>query len=119
MDLLLRAISYSKYGMKICGDLKIIGLLQGMQSGYTKFCSFLCELDSRAKDKHYKIKDWPMRGNSVPEKKCVRNQPLVDKDKILLPPLHIKLGFTKNFVKAMNKHGKGCLVSERKITETH
>ena len=68
MDLLLKAISYSKYGWKTCGDLKVIGLFLGIQSGYTKFCCFLCEWDSRAKDKHYKIKDWPMQGNSVPEK---------------------------------------------------
>jgi len=32
MDLLLKAIRYSKYGWKICGDLKVIRLL-GMQSG--------------------------------------------------------------------------------------
>ena len=38
---------------------------------------------------------------------CVRNQRLVDKNKILLPPLHIKFGLMKNLVKAMNKHGKG------------
>ena len=35
------------------------------------------------------------------------NRPLVDKDKILLPPLHTKLGLMKNFVKAVNKQGKG------------
>jgi hypothetical protein len=58
-DLLLKAISYSKYGWKICGDLKVIGLLLGMQSSYTKFCCFLCEWDSRTKDKHYKVKDLP------------------------------------------------------------
>jgi len=45
--------------------------------------------------------------NSVPGEKCVRSQPLVDKDKNLLPPLYIKLGLMKNYVKAMNKHGKG------------
>jgi len=32
---------------------------------------------------------------------------LVDKDKILLPSLYIKLGLMKNFVKVTNKHGKG------------
>jgi hypothetical protein len=32
---------------------------------------------------------------------------LDDKNKILLSPLHIKLGLMENFVKAMNKHGKG------------
>ena len=68
MDLLLTATSYSKYGWKIRGDLHVIGLLLGIQSGYTKFCCFLCEWYSRAKDKHYKIKDWPMQENSDPEK---------------------------------------------------
>jgi len=90
VDLLLKAVSYSKYGWKICGDLKVIGLLIGMQSVYTKFC-FFCEWDSRAKDKHYTPKDWPMSKNFVPGEQCVRNQPLVDKDKILLLPLPIKL----------------------------
>jgi hypothetical protein len=49
MDLLLKAISYSKYGCKICGDLKDIELSLGMQSGYTKFCCFLREWDDREK----------------------------------------------------------------------
>jgi hypothetical protein len=35
------------------------------------------------KDKHYKIKDWPIRQNTVPREKGVRNQLLVDKDNIL------------------------------------
>jgi len=46
IDLLLKAISYSKYGWKIGGDLKVIGLLLRMESGYTKLCCFLCEWDS-------------------------------------------------------------------------
>ena len=47
-----------------------------------------------------------MRENSVPEEKCFRNQPLVDKDKILLSSLLMKLGLVKIFVKAMYKQGK-------------
>ena len=31
--------------------------------------------------------------------------PLVDMNKVLLPPLHIKLGLMKNFVKALHKNG--------------
>ena len=80
MDLLLIAIRYSKYRWKICGGFQVIGLLLGMQSGYTKFCCFLCEWYSQAKEKHYKFKDWPMQENSLPGEKCVINQPLVDKD---------------------------------------
>jgi len=57
LDLSLKAIIYLKYGWKICGDLRVIWLLLGMQSGSTKFCCFLCEWYSGVKDKHYKIKD--------------------------------------------------------------
>jgi len=56
---------------------------------------------------NYKIKDWSVRENSFLGEMCVRNQPLVDKENILLPPLNIKLGFMKNLVKAVNKHGTG------------
>ena len=38
-----------------------------------------------------------------PGSKNIENPALVDTSKILLPPLHIKLGLMKNFVKAMNK----------------
>ena len=38
-------------------------------------------------------------------KKNVKYTPLVKASKILLPPLHIKLGLMKNFVKAMNQDG--------------
>ena len=85
----------------------MIGILLGMQSGFTKFCCFLCEWDSRAEDKHYNIVDWPIRKNLIPGEKSVRNHPLLEKDKILLPPLHIKLGLMKIFVKALDKHGEG------------
>jgi len=69
MDLLLKAVRCSKHGWEICGDLKVTGQLLGMESGYIKFCWILCEWDSRVKDENYKIKDWPMRENSVLEEK--------------------------------------------------
>ena len=48
-----------------------------------------------------------MREISIPGENCVRNQPLVGKDKISLPPLRIKLGLMEQLIKAMHKHGKG------------
>ena len=33
------------------------------------------------------------------------NEPLVDRDSIFLPPLHIKLGLMKQFVKTLDKNG--------------
>jgi hypothetical protein len=35
----------------------------------------------------------------------VINETLVARDRIILPPLHIKLGLMKQFVKALNKNG--------------
>jgi hypothetical protein len=51
------------------------------------------------KDRHYKIKDGHMPENPFPGEKCFRNRPIFDKDKILLPPLHIKLGLMKSSLK--------------------
>ena len=38
IDLLLEAIKYSEYQWGLCGDPKVIGLLMGMQAGFTKYC---------------------------------------------------------------------------------
>jgi hypothetical protein len=45
--------------------------------------------------------------NIVPGNKTVIYKPLVDRRNIILPPLHIKLGLMKNFVKAMDRNGDG------------
>lgn len=44
---------------------------------------------------------------TMPWRKIVINNPLVDRIKITLPPLHIKLDLIKNFLKAMDKDGEG------------
>jgi hypothetical protein len=56
MIYLLDKVNYNKYCWNVCGNLKIIAVLLGMQLGYTKYCCFICEWDSRAKDKHYSVK---------------------------------------------------------------
>jgi len=78
-----------------------------MQLGYTKYCCSLCEWDSRDKKNHYENKLWPKRTSLKPEEKNVVSPPLVLPEKIFLPPLHIKLGLMKNFVKRMAKTGRG------------
>ena len=57
--------------------------------------------DSRHRAQYYTKKDWPLREELVPSKeRNVINDPLVDRDRILFLPLHIKLGF-----KALDKDG--------------
>lgn len=100
---LLKCINYDHHHWSLCGDLKVVALLLGLQGGYTKYCCFLCEWDSRARSDHYIRRHWPIRQSLQPGSKNVENPALVDTSKILLPPLHIKLGLMKNFVKAMEK----------------
>ena len=105
MELLLEVIKYSEYQWILCGDLKVIGLLMGMQAGFTKYCCFLCLWDSRTVSQHYKQKDWGSRNTFVPGEHSLKENSLVDMNKVLLPPLHIKFGLMKNFVKALHKNG--------------
>jgi hypothetical protein len=73
-------------------------------AGYTKFSFFLCEWDSRDKKNHYIQKEWPKREIFTLGQRNIVHPPLVNSGMILLPPLHIKSGLFKNFVKAMHKN---------------
>jgi hypothetical protein len=64
--LLLNCVNYKKYQWQLCGDLKVVAVFLGMQQGYTKFCCFLREWDSRAKTFHYKRRDRPSRQSLEP-----------------------------------------------------
>lgn len=75
-------------------------------SGYTKHMCFLCEWDSRARAEHYKTKTWPSRDKFEPGKLNVVQKPLVAPNRIILPPLHIKLGLIKQFIKKLEHDSK-------------
>ena len=78
----------------ICVDLKMINFLLGQQSGYTKYPCFLCYWDSKDKTNHWTKKDWPVRDRlNFGEKNIIAEQ--LPRDKILVPPWHIKLGLMK------------------------
>ena len=66
---------------------------------------FLCLWDSRARQEHWVHKEWPIREEIHVGSKIFTNVPLVDRKKIVFPPLHIKLGLFKQFAKALYKEG--------------
>ena len=111
MTILLNTINYNKYKWHICGDLKVTWTATWLY----EVLLFLCEWDSRDRQNHYIKKDWPKRESLTPGKKNVFSQPLVASEKIYLPPLHIKLGLMKNFVKAMDHNGEGFNFLTRKF----
>lgn len=100
---LLPKIKYSEHKWVICVDLKMLNFLLGQQSGHTKYPCFMCLWDSRAKSRHWTQKHWPVRDALVVGEQNVINEPLVSREKIILPPLHIKLGLIKQYVKALDK----------------
>lgn len=55
----------------------------------------------RAKSTIHIKKDWPPRKNIELGSKNILKSSLIPANKVLLPPLHIKLGLIKQFVKAM------------------
>lgn len=64
-------------------------------------------MEEPSKRKQFCVKKWPLEKKNIPSTKNVVHQALVDKAKIYLPLLHIKLGLIKHFVKTMNKDGEG------------
>lgn len=53
-----------------------------------------------------------------PGNKNVIREPLVEREKVIMPPLHIKLGLMKNFVKALEKtNSEGFLYLRQKFPE--
>lgn len=102
---LLEAVNYESHKWRICCDLKMVALLCGLQGGYTKNMCFICLWNTRYKGNQYQNHDWENREDLVVGSDNVIHKSLVPIEKVLLPPLHIKLGIFKNFVKALPADG--------------
>ena len=78
-------------------------MLLDQHSGFTKYPCFLCEWDSRDGINRWIKRNWPIRESLTPIYRNILHPALVDRSNVILPPLHIKLGLMKQFVKALNK----------------
>ncbi|KAL7880613.1 hypothetical protein SRHO_G00028670 [Serrasalmus rhombeus] len=106
VKMLLGALKYDEYGWEVIGDFKMVSFLMGLQGGFTKYPCFICLWDSRDTKAHYHRRDWPQRTEFTVGKNNVKWEPLVDPRKVLMPPLHIKLGLIKQFVRALDKESR-------------
>lgn len=102
---LLKYVKYDEHNWFIYSDLKIMSMILGQQSEYTKYSCFLCMWDSRYRSKHWTRKVWPVRKELIPGSLNVIRPLLVQRYKMLLPPLYIKLGLIKQFVKVLYAEG--------------
>jgi hypothetical protein len=73
------------------GDLKVLCMILGQQAVYTKHPCFMYEWNSRARSQQWEQKHWTKRTSVEPGSKNILRKSLVDRKKILLPPLHIEL----------------------------
>ena len=99
--MVLNLIKYREHNWIICVDLKMVNFLLGQQKGFTKFPCYLCMWDSRARNQHWIQKEWPICKTLTVGMQNIVNEPIVSRNKIVFPPLHLKLGFIKQFVKAL------------------
>lgn len=102
VKILLEALKYQEYNWQLIGDFKIVGFLMGLQGGYTKYPCYLCLWDSRADAEHYVRQAWPERTDFQVGRQNVKWEPIVKPENVLMPPLHIKLGLMKQFVRALD-----------------
>ena len=72
------------------------------QVGFTKFPCYLYLWDSRNTSLHYKQKKWSPRCSNYILGHSVKQKSLMEPKKVLVLPLHIKLGLIKQFVKSFN-----------------
>ncbi|GBL83796.1 hypothetical protein AVEN_132681-1 [Araneus ventricosus] len=95
LSMILEKINYQEHRWMVCGDFKMLSMLLGQQAGYTKYPCCLCLWDNRVRYLHWTKTDWSLRGALTPGEKNVINTTLVPPEKVLLTPLHIKLGLMK------------------------
>ena len=99
----LRMLKYNEHQWIKCVAFKMVNLFLGLQSGFTKVPCFLGYWNSRNKASHWTVDECPNRTQLTVGEINIINPPLFDREKIIFPPLHIILGSTKQFVKALDK----------------
>ena len=102
----LQLISYQQHKWIACVDLKMVCFLLKQQFGYINYPCFLYLWDSRAKSEHWERKDWPNRDQMTIRESNIVKEPLIERNRIVFSPLHLKLDLIKQFVKALDKEGE-------------
>lgn len=106
MKTILELIKYDDHKWKICCDLKVVALLTGVKKGFSKHQCFICLWEGRQTLLHYDGHKWPPRVTFQIGQSSIDHTPLVEGTDVILPPLHIKLGVVRNFVRALDGNGE-------------
>lgn len=106
---ILKLINYDLHGWVICCDLKVVAIITGLKKGFSKHQCFLCLWEGRHRELHYTDHEWQPRITHKLGENSIDHMPLVPSSKIILPPLHIKLGLIRNFIRALPREGEAMM----------
>ncbi len=101
--LLLETLNHNKYRWEGIEDFKTEAFLMRSHRGFTKNRCFFYLWDNGDRAAHYQKNHWPPRTDTIVGAHNIKHEPLVNPQKVLFPPLHIKLGVIKQFVTALEK----------------
>jgi hypothetical protein len=97
---LLKKINYNKYLWHFCGDLKMIGVTLGIQGTNASRPCFLCDWERPRSGEMWSSKKGNLRSSWIKGKDPnIVAEPLVPLEKVLLPPLHIKIEIMTQIMK--------------------
>jgi hypothetical protein len=96
---LLNRINYSKFEWQFCGDLKMIAMTLGIQGGNSNHPCFLCNWKKPGRNEFWPTYKGEERSGWNRGDFNVKHDSLVPRNKVLLPPLHIKLGIMTQLAK--------------------
>lgn len=124
MQQILEILKYDQFKWDVIVDFKLINILVGLMAASSKYPCIYCLWDSKAKDmdKLYSDKwdprpQWDELTKEEQRKINCINPPLVPRDKILLPPLHIKIGLVTQLFKTLLKHTEKGPAIKAKLNE--
>jgi len=109
---ILDLIKYEDNNWITMCDLKVTNYLSGLKSGYAKHPCLYCMFDTRNSQPDF---DASFQWDERTDFDC---NPLINIQKIALPPLHIKLGLFQQFVKALPEDSDCSLFLHRKFNKS-
>jgi len=90
IESLLRLLGYSDFKWNVCCDFKMLQILCGLKyKGNMKYPCIFCLFDSYSISR-YTISNWPSRTSFQIGEFGVINRPLIPRENVILPSLHIK-----------------------------
>jgi hypothetical protein len=115
----MQSITRSTVG-RCVGILRLLETITETADGIQEVLLFLGLWEGQANENITLFKNWSVRKDFIPRKHNAEIGALVNPENVLLPPLHMKLWFMKNLVKAWDKSAEGFLYLEGKFSNfTH